>query len=119
MGTSIDQIEADWVQALDQAEADIKQVLAQLPHDRLREFTDDLTNWSKRLSDDTLARAYRVLGSLGYSRGAAATVLGISPTMIYRLTSPHPERYQRIKPRNDSTPTDFIDVTADFESMPR
>jgi hypothetical protein len=118
MDTVSNQLDADWVQALDQAESDIKSTLSQLPHDKVHEYTDDLQAWAKRVSDEILANRFRVLRNLGYSKASAVTALGISPASIYRIISDvHVDAPTPMKVAKSHFPEDYLDVTEDFQRL--
>jgi hypothetical protein len=120
MSTSLTQLEADWVQTLDQAESDLTRIIGMFPDDRKLDYVRDLRSWARRVSDEAIARSFRVLNSLGYSKAVAATTLGISPNTLTRILRDQGVVENRpINPITFEVPEDALDISAQFDSYER
>ena len=118
MSTHVTQVEYEWAETLEQAEREIGRMLSLLPKDKVLEYTRDLTDWAKRVSDENVAKSFRILNSLGYSRAACATTLGISPQALSRILQDHSVVPRpRSSPLSFDVPDDFIDITEQFAAF--
>lgn len=108
-------LDADWVQALDQAEQDITRILNSAPKDSLLTYVNDLNTWSKRLGEEAITRTFRILYSMGYSKSAIASTLGVGGPSLTRIIND--EFIPRRNTRSTVVPEDYIDLRDEFTAL--
>lgn len=110
-------LEADWVQALDQAESDISRILNAMPKDKVKGYVEDLNIWSRRVGDEAVARAFRSLFAMGYSKSSIASTLGMGGPSLNRVL--REDSFPRRNSVSTVVPENFIDIREAFAELSR
>lgn len=113
--------EAAWLAAMDDVKRVVDDVVRTYPHDDLVPFLDDLVRWAENYRDEQITRATRTMSALGYSRADISRVLGVTRFTLQQalanagLGVHNPGR----KRLSHDVPEDAIDISDQFDSMPR
>ena len=113
--TQITRTEADWVRVLSDAEREITALLNEMPKDKLQHYVVDLDQWAKRVGEEAVARAFRILYAMGYSKSAVAITLGIGGPSLNRIV--RDQSLGRRNSRSSVVPENPIDIRAEFEAL--